>query len=220
MKERIALAFVFVVVFFSITTAQEKRREKVRIGLRGGVYLSNFKTQTSLDVSFTGDATVYGGVQVQIPVAKNLYIVPEVLYAFTSLTYHSENPYTRGTIFGSEYLSQILVPVQLKYQVGKFGFYLGGQADILANTKATLINVYKDRDFTDSSYKKVSFSAIAGAEFVFKYRFGIDFRYHQSLLNMRANNGRTFATDNGSIKLNAFQAGLFFRFGKRPKKTA
>lgn len=212
MKQKL-IAILFLLSTLSIyVNAQEKQHEAVRIALRAGAFFSRFNIQTTHDASFTGDDAVYGGLQVQIPIAPKLYITPEFLYAISSVTYHS-NP-LGGSIIGSDELTHILLPLQLKYQAGNFGLYAGMQTELLAKARNTYIG-----DVTDSSYKKVSFSGIAGAEFVFKYRFGIDVRYHHSLSNMRASNGSTILTDNGSVKLNGLQAGIFFRFGRKPKKN-
>jgi hypothetical protein len=217
MKQK-SIAILFLVSTLSIyVNAQEKHHDAVRIALRAGVFSSHFKVQSSYDASFTGDDAFYAGIQVQIPIAPKLYISPEFLYAISSVTIH-DNQLT-GSIVASDYLSHVLIPVQLKYQAGNLGLYAGVQTELLVNASNAVTGIYKDKNVTDSSYKKVSFSAIAGAEFVFKYRFGIDVRYHHSLSNMRASNGSTFFTDNGSIKLNGLQAGIFFRFGRKPKKN-
>lgn len=204
-------------LFSTFIKAQEKPSRAVRIGLRAGAYFSSFKVQSRYNASFTGDAIAYAGIQVQIPIAPKWYITPEVLYAASSVTFHDNS--LGGTIVASDDLSHILIPVQLKYQVGKLGLYAGGQVAILASAKSTLISIYKNRNVTDSSYKKMNFSGIVGAEFVFNYRFGIDARYQWGFSNMRASNGSTPVTDNGSVKMSAFETGIFFRFGKKPKKN-
>lgn len=216
MKQNLIAFLFFLLTNSNYVSAQEKQNNPVRLGLRTGIFSSQFQIQTTHNATFTGDDMYYAGIQVQIPITPKFYLIPEILYAKSSVTYHDSQ--LGGSILGAEDLTHILLPVQLKYQAGKFGFYVGGQLDLLANARATYYPTYQNTDFTDSSYKKVSFSGIVGAEFVFKYRFGIDVRYHHSLLNMRASNGSSPITDNGSVKLSAFQAGIFFRFGKKPIK--
>lgn len=223
MKSIIALFLIATLPAPLYLKAQEKEYSKypscnkVRVGLRTGIYFSSFHIQSRYNASFTGDAMYYAGVQLQIPVAPKLYINPEILYAASSVTYH-DNQFG-GTILASDDISHILIPVQLKYQLGKLGLYAGVQAAILTSARATVIQVYKDLNVTDSSYKKTGFSGVAGAEFVFSYRFGIDARYNWNFSNMRASNGSTAMTDNGTVKMSAFETGLFFRFGKKPKRT-
>jgi hypothetical protein len=193
------------------------QKEHILVGLRGGFYFSRFEIKPKPVNKLDGDDAVYGGVQVQIPLVKRLFVMPEVLYALSSITYHNAS---FGTVIGSDDITKILIPVQLKYQIGHLGLYLGGQAEVLASAKyhsfgygGSSINVI------DSSYKKLDFSFITGFEYAFKYRFGIDARYHRSLGNMQASNGSTPATSyNGTVKMNAFEVGLFCRFGKKSAK--
>jgi hypothetical protein len=193
------------------------QKEHILVGLRGGFYFSRFEIKPKPVNKFDGEDAVYGGVQVQIPLVKRLFVMPEILYALSSITYHDAN---YGTVVGSDDIAKVLIPVQLKYQIGHLGLYLGGQAEVLASAKyhsfgygGSSINVI------DSSYKKLNFSFITGFEYAFKYRFGIDARYHRSFGNIQASNGSTPTTSyNGTVKVNAFEVGLFCRFGRKPAK--
>jgi hypothetical protein len=223
MKERIVLAFAFVVALFGTTLAQEKQKEKVRIAARAGLYFSRFKFN-DLPPEYTkpkGDDAFYLGIQVNVPLSNQWSIAPEVLYAISSSQSYDNLPHQ----LYQDQLSHLLIPIQLKYRLGKIGLFAGPQAEILLSAKGPYYDgannqIIFNTDIKDRSYKKLSLSGLVGAEWVFKYRFGIDARYQFGLTDFRASNGSTMMTEHGTIKANAFQAGLFFRFGKKPKKTA
>lgn len=216
MKRIITLLFLFLFSTPFLTIAQDSAsKQRVRLAIRGGVFLSNFSIK-DLPSSFEkpkGDAAVYGGLQVDIPLSKRISIVPEVLFAVSGISAYSDNP--QG-LFDDE-LNHLFVPLLFKYKAGNFGLFAGPQADFLLKAKGATGPSYYNGDITDSSYRKSSFSGVLGVEYVFKYRFGIDARYQFSLSDMRADKGNTVFTSYGDIKMSAFQIGLFYRFGKKPK---
>jgi opacity protein-like surface antigen len=217
--KRTTLAIFLFLFSISFTTLAQTTASKppVRIAFRGGVFLSNFSIK-DLPSSFEkpkGNAAVYGGLQVDIPLSQKISLAPEVLFAISGVSAYSEsNP--QGLF--DDQLSHVFVPILFKYKAGNFGLYAGPQADFLLKAKgATGPSFYND-DITDSSYRKSSLSGVLGVEYIFKHRFGIDARYQFSLGNMRSDEGSTVFTSYGDIKMNAFQIGLFYRFGKKSKR--
>lgn len=214
MKRTTLTFFVFLFSIPFYTTAQDTAsKQRVRLAIRGGVFLSN-QSISNLPSGFEkpkGDAAIYGGLQIDIPISKKISIVPEVLYAISGVSAYSDgNP--QG-LFDDE-LNHLLIPLQFKFKANKFGLFAGPQADILIKAKGNTGPSYYNGDITDSSYKKFGMSGVLGLEYVFKYRFGIDARYQFSLTDARADNGKSIFTSYGDIKRSAFQIGLFYRFGK------
>lgn len=222
MNPKVIATLFFIIAMSNLTLAQDKKenqKQPVRIALRTGVYLSRFKFN-DLPAEYRkpdGDDAVYAGVQVDIPLSIRLSITPEALYAISSVS-----SYIDGFGLYNDDLSHILIPVLLKYKLGKVSLSAGPQAEILLSAKGydvnTATNNIERRDIKNDSYRKFGVSGVLGAEWVFKYRFGIDARYQFGLTDFRASNGATLMTEYGTIKANAFQAGLFFRFGKKPRR--
>jgi opacity protein-like surface antigen len=220
MKQK-SIAILLLLSTLSIyVNAQTKQHNAVRIALRAGTYFSRFKF-TGLPATYRkpdGDDAVYGGVQVDIPLSSKLSMAPEALYAISSVS-----SYINGPGLYSDDLSNILIPVLLKYKLGKISLFAGPQAEILLSANGAYINTttnsIEQGDIKNDSYSKFGVSAVLGVEWVFKNHFGIDARYQQSLTDMRASNGTTLFTYQGSIKMHAFQTGLFFRFGKMHGKS-
>jgi hypothetical protein len=210
MKVKIILTFIFTIGLLNIVTAQ---KNSVRFGLRGGFYFSRFQfDQTTSNGKPDGDDYLYGGIQVDIPLSKNLSLVTEGLYALSSVSLYDGNLY-------HDYMNHLLIPVMLKYNVGKFGLFAGPQAELLLKAEGDYIENFtiKHGDVKNSSYNKFGLSGVAGFEFVFKYRFGIDARYQHFFGDYRASNASTvLATEYGKIQMHGFQTGLFYRFGKKP----
>jgi hypothetical protein len=208
MRTKIILLMLLLVAFKNSINAQ---KNSVRFGLRGGTYFSRFDVSPKYNGEYHGEDALYGGIQVQIPLRKNLYVTTEALYAISQLTFNA---------LPSDEINFLLIPVMVKYQAGHWGFYAGGQGNVLTKARArySIGGEPHNDNVIDSSYKKLSFAGVAGIEFVFKYRFGIDVRYQHGFSNIRASNGSTLFTRDGTVRMNAFQTGLFYRFGKKQSK--
>lgn len=203
--------------------APNPEKRPVRVGIRAGLHLSRFSFK-GLPSEFSkpsGEDAFYAGLQFDIPVSKKLSIAPELLYAYSSVQSFksSSNISTQALCFDD--LSHLLLPVLLKYKVGHVSFSAGPQAEFLLSANGVYVenNIVKNGDLKDRSYSKFGLSGVVGIEWVFKYRFGIDARYQFGLTDAKASNAASLLSENAeSIKINAFQAGLFFRFGKKPSK--
>jgi|GEM_PF-2480938 len=224
MKRTTLTFFLFLFSIPFIANAQtETKKLKPRLAIRGGVFLSSFKIN-DLPGSFEkpkGDAAVYGGLQLDIPVSQKISIVPEILFAVSGVSALSSN--NPQGLFDDE-LSHLFLPVLFKYKVGNFGVFAGPQPELLLKAKGNtgLLKAkgntgpsYYNGDITDSSYRKFGFSGVLGAEYVFKRRFGVDTRYQFSLSDLKADNAKSVLTSYGKISMSAFQIGLFYRLGKR-----
>lgn len=196
------------------------QKEPVRIGLRAGLYSPSYKF-SALPSSFTkieDEAALYAGIQVDIPLAKKLSVIGELLYGIASIQAYSNAP---NYIFHDE-MSYLLVPALVKYKLGKVGLLAGLQGEFLLSAEGHYYdaqsNSIKIGDITPNSYKKFGVDGVLGAEWVFKYRFGIDARYQFGFRKANAGNAASWISENSNIKMNAFQTGIFFRFGKKQKK--
>jgi hypothetical protein len=213
-KIKLVLMLAFVPCVLNTLQAQEK----VRVAIRAGLYFSRFKF-SDLPVEYSkpkGDDAFYAGLQIDIPVSKKISIVGEGLYALSSVQSYDDLP---NQLYVDN-MEHILIPVLIKFKAGKFGFFGGGQAEWLLSATGTYVenSTFIVGDIKENSYRKFGFSGVLGAEFVFKYRFGIDARYQIGLGDARASNGSSMLSQYGAIKTHAFQTGLFFRFGRKPRK--
>lgn len=226
-------AFLLLVIMPTSLLAQSDKENKennkrpVRIALRAGLYFSRpeFSNMSTGVQKPTGDDAFYAGVQVDIPLSRRLSIAPEVLYAMSS--YQTSLP----PLYVDD-LSHLLVPLLFRYKLGKVSLLAGPQAEVLLNATGRYLERAPDSDPDYSFYDKIgdingvgysnfSMSGVVGIEWIFKHRFGLDARYQFGLTNTKGKPTKDIIpvmsglSDN--IKVNAFQVGLIFRFGKRPK---
>lgn len=216
MHTKVLCVLLFVSPFIQKSSAQNK----VRFGLKAGLNFSHFKASVIAPPlqSISDDNYFYAGGQVEVRFNKRFSLQPEMYYVGSSV---QEVVTTAGPF---ERLHLIAIPVLAKLHIGKIALYAGPQLDLLMKAEQNYFDVYaqanKTKNVTDSSYRKAGMSGVAGIEWVFKYRFGVDLRYAFGLSNIASDNGTTILTgvNNQNIKISAIQAGLFFRFGKRPAK--
>jgi len=203
--------------------ASTPEKRPVRVGIRAGLHFSrfSFKELPSEFSKPSGEDAFYAGLQFDIPVNKKLSIAPELLYAYSSVQSFKSSSNISSQALCFDDLSHILLPVLLKYKVRHISFSAGPQAEFLLSANGVYVenNTIKTGDLKDRSYSNFGLSGVVGIEWVFNYRFGIDARYQFGLTDAKASNAASLLTENAeSIKMNAFQAGLFFRFGKKPSK--
>jgi hypothetical protein len=193
---------------------------KVRFGIKAGLNFPHF-TASIIEPplnSISDDNYFYAGTQVDVKFNKHFSLQPELFYVGHSVLE------VIGTAGPFERLHQIALPVLAKYHLGKVAVYAGPQLDMLLKAEQHYYDMQeqkqRNRDVTDSSYTKAGLSAVAGIEWTFKYRFGIDLRYVFGITNRCASNGISGLTGyiGQDIKISAIQAGLYFRFGKKPER--
>lgn len=215
-------------IFISVFTvfAATAQKSTVRLGLRAGIYSSRFNF-TGYPASYGkpgGDDAFYAGIQAVIPFNKKLSISTEALYATSSVQAYFPPLY-------QDNLSHLFIPVLFKYSLGKVSLFAGPQAELLLSAKGFyVLQTPEDPNYSyyvlkgdirDISYKKISVDAVFGLEWIFKYRFGIDARAQYGLVDYRAGRAEVktgrISAPASKITNYGLQAGLFFRFGKKPK---
>lgn len=222
---------LFVSLALKAQTEIEPTKPPVRLAVRTGIFGSRYVFNNLPDGQKNpeGDDSFYAGLQADIPLSKNISVVPEVVYAQSS-----NNTYIGG-LYG-DFFKNLFVPVLVKYKLGKVSLMAGPQADFLLDAKGWYLEkapesdpdynyYFKSGDIKGKSYSNFTLSGVIGAEWVFKYRFGIDARYQFGLTNFRSDYKDfetvkpLIASLSDDIKFNGFQAGIFFRFGKKPGKN-
>jgi len=206
-----------VLVLICLLVCKVNAQSKVRIGIKAGFNFPHFKASVMDPVLFevSDDNYFYAGGQVEVKLKKHFSLQPEIFYVGHSV---------KEGVTAFERLHQIAIPVLAKYHVGKIAIYTGPQLDVLLKAEQHYYDVniqgQKIVNVTDSSYTKAGLSAVGGIEWTFKYRFGIDLRYVFGLSNRCSGNGISFLTGfkDQHITINSIQAGLYFRFGKKPGK--
>ena len=207
---------IYVLLFICSFIHKAHAQSRVRIGIKGGFNTAHINTAIALPSQFSvrDDPFFYAGGEVEVKIKKHFSLQPELFYVEYS---------AMEGVSASERLKQICIPVLAKIHVGKIAFYAGPQIDLLLNSTQEYFNASQQRrlkiNTTDSSFTKAGLSIVGGMEWVFRYKFGIDLRYVFAISNRCAKDGITFLTgfEGQKIKINCLQAGLFFRFGKRPK---
>ncbi|OQP60360.1 hypothetical protein A3860_33820 [Niastella vici] len=192
-------------------------QSKVRFGIKAGFNFPHFNASVIAPPlqSVNDDNYFYAGGQVEVRFNKHFSLQPEFFYVGHSV---------KENVTAFEQLHQLAIPVLAKLHVGKIAFYAGPQLDVLLKAEQHYYDAYeqkqKNLNLTDSSYTKAGVSAVGGLEWTFKYRFGIDVRYVFGLSNRASDKGASLLTfpSNQRITINAIQAGLYFRFGKKPAK--
>jgi hypothetical protein len=209
---------LLIAVFQNSISAQDN---SFHVGPKAGINFSMFNV-SKFESPVTGiknDNGFYAGLQFEARLNKKFSLQPEIFYIENSATDY-EGTGASKRVLNSENLKHISIPILAKLHAGKFGFYVGPQISLLVKATTFDNSIPAEVDVTDKSYTKTSWSGVFGIEYVFKHRFGIDARYQLGLSNSRDSDGITALTfpDGQNIKLNGFQTGLFFRFGKKPKK--
>lgn len=225
MYSKLLPAFVLVFTTFLGKAQQNQGEAKppVSVGIKAGLYFSRSTYSNFPGQKPKGDDAYYAGLEVVIPLSSKLSLSAEGLYAVSSMQSY------QSTLLLNDELTHAFIPLLLKYRLGKVSVLAGPQAEILLSAKG----LYREEtpndpdfdyyirygDIKERSYAKFSWSGVIGAEWVFKYRFGLEARYKFGLSNFKANNADAELVNlAGKVKANGFQTGLFFRFGKKPGK--
>jgi hypothetical protein len=227
----LATCLLFFPVLLIAQDSAKKTKPPVRLAIKAGLFGARFQFNNLPDgrKNPEGDDMYYAGIQADIPLNKKLSVASEVLYARSSL-----NTYIGGLY--SDYFSHVFVPVLFKYRIGKVSVMAGPQAEFLLTAKGRYFEkapeddpdynyYFKYGNIKGISYSDFTVSGVVGAEWIFKYRLGIDVRYKFGITNFRSDYRNPdleplIAPLSEDIKFNGFQAGLLFRFGKKPKKHA
>ncbi len=174
---------------------------QVRFGIKAGLNGYNFSGDDA-DDDYKTKIGLNGGGLVNIPVAENFSVQPEVLYSSEGSQY-TQSPYTVKLN-----LTYINVPVLIQFNSSS-GFYVeaGPQIGFLASAK----RVDKGDDFEDEEdikevFKTTNISVAGGAGYRHSSGFGIGARYNFGLVNI-------VDDEDADIKTGGFQVGISYLFG-------
>lgn len=175
-------------LFFGVTVMGQT--EKIKPGFKAGLNISNLTVDES-ELNSSGKTGFTAGIMVEIPMAKNFSLQPELLYSQqgTKISFSDEevtNSHYKSTIE----LNYLNIPVMLKYYVVKgLSVQAGPQIGILLKAN----NKYKDnflgyenqesfdlKDYSSGIDTSVNF----GMGYQFKDKFYADLRYNISYSNV------------------------------------
>lgn len=198
-------------LFFGVTVMGQT--EKVKIGVKAGVNISNLTVDES-ELNSSGKTGFTAGIMVEIPIAKNFSLQPELLYSQqgTKITFSDEevtNSHYKSTIE----LNYLNIPVMLKYYVIKgLSVQAGPQIGILLKAN----NKYQDNflgydsqgNFNLKEYSSgIDTSVNFGLGYQLKNKFYTDVRYNISYSNVFKDGDVNHFIDN-NMKNKVFQITL------------
>lgn len=204
-------------LFLGLAVAASSLTFAQQFGVKGGMNVSSINNDGDLSDN-SSKIGFNAGVFVNIPVAANFSIQPEVIYNdLGSKTENSitvlNNTFTNSAALNLGYIS---VPVMVQYNATP-NFYLeaGPQAGFLVkaedkfksstngNTNSTNY-VERNKD----NFNTVDFGVGIGAGYYFTPNLGLTVRYTAGVSDIFKNNTRD------SVRNNAFQVGLAYKFAK------
>ncbi len=203
-------------LFFGMTiTAQT---EKVKVGVKAGLNLAALTFDES-ELNSSNKTGFTAGVMVEVPLAKNFSLQPELLYSQQGTKISFSDPDVTNSQFKSTIdLNYLNIPVMLKYYVVKgLSIQAGPQIGILLKAN----NKYQD-NFLGYENKEtlnlkeystgIDTSVNFGLGYQFKDKFYTDLRYNVSYLNVfKEGDANHFI--NNDMKNRVFQItiGYFFK---------
>lgn len=196
------------VAMSSLTFAQQ-------FGVKGGLNVSSLTKEAGLDdqgskVGFNA------GAFVNIPVASQFSIQPEILYS----QYGDKFDWTEnGTTYSyARHLDYITMPVMFQYNATP-SFYLeaGPEFGVLVSAKNKLKNENNASSTSWGDYKDrlngFNIGVGLGAGYYFTPNLGINARYVAGLNDVSKNQTIGSLTYDDNTKNNVFQVGLTYKFG-------
>jgi hypothetical protein len=220
---------LFVVIFCGANSLQSQTKDRVHFGLKAGGYTGlyqgdNFLSK-DLHYKIGSKTNFHAGIFLEIPVAKNLALQPEILLYEGGYRWYTEEQFNANGDNGSydvnEQLGFLSVPVLLKYKIGDLGICAGIQPDFLIFTGREIdgLPVSSSEDFVRQDYKKGLYvSGVAGLEYTFRFGLGVNARYQLSLTNIAKPTAQGLYQQGNKINTNAFLYGIHWRFGKVRKR--
>ena len=169
MKKIIIILTSIFVSYANISIAQEEKdsREKLVLGAKAGVNVSNVYDEKGQDFTANPKAGFAGGVFLGIPIGKYLGVQPEVL--FSQKGYQST-----GTMLGSSYsdtrtTSYLDIPLQIQFKPISMLTFLGGvQYSYLLHQQDLYVfganSVAQDQQFKNDNARKNIFGAVFGID--------------------------------------------------------
>ncbi|WP_029273709.1 porin family protein [Flavobacterium sp. KJJ] len=213
MKKSILLICI---LFLGVTVMAQT--EKIKLGVKAGLNLANLTfDESELDSSNKTGFTA--GLMVEIPVAKNFSIQPELLYSQqgTKISF-SDQEVTNSNYKSKIDLNYLNIPVMLKYYVLKgLSLQAGPQIGILLKAN----NEYRDNFLGYENYENLDLkeystgidtSVNLGLGYQIKDKFYTDLRYNISYSNVFKESDVNYVI-NRDMKNRVFQItiGYFFK---------
>jgi Outer membrane protein beta-barrel domain len=171
MKKILTLA-VLITMFYS-NAQSSKREEGIKLGIKGGLNVSNFMGDIEDNAIRT---SIHIGLVSEVIVNDNFSVQPELLYSGQGYTYDGSIPgYSR-----SKY-NYILLPVLAKYYVAhNVSVEAGPQVGFLLSSK----NKTSDANTKIGDQNPVDFSVDLGAGYELKTGVFFQLRYNLGLTNV------------------------------------
>lgn len=184
MKKSILILYA---LFLCVTVMAQS--QKVKLGLKAGLNISSLTFDES-ELNSTSKAGFTAGFMVEIPMAKNFSIQPELLYSQQGTkTSFSDIDVTNSNFSSTIQLDYLNIPVMLKYYVAKgLSVQAGPQIGILlkANNKYqdNFLGYENKESFDLKEYSTgIDTSVNFGLGYQFKDKFYTDLRYTISYSN-------------------------------------
>jgi hypothetical protein len=198
-------------LFFGVTVMGQT--DKVKTGVKAGLNISDLTVDEG-ELNSSGKTGFTAGIMVEIPMAKNFSLQPELLYSQqgTKITFSDEevtNSHYKSTIE----LNYLNIPVMLKYYLIKgLSIQAGPQIGILLKAN----NKYQDNflgyedqgSFNLKEYSSgIDTSVNFGLGYQLKNKFYTDVRYNISYSNVFKDGDANHFIDN-NMKNKVFQITL------------
>ena len=183
-----------------LRTPMEK---KVRVGLRAGVNLAQFRLTdfpAGSEPSIQSKTSMHGGLFVNAPLGGMFAIQPGVEYSGQG------SKYREGTESGEYDLHYINVPVMFQWKsAGGFLVETGPQAGILLRANLD------DEEVEDETFKTLDVSWGAGVGYISRMGLGLNARFNYGLSNILEGDNDT--NNSPQLKNQVIQLGLVYHFG-------
>lgn len=203
-------------IFISVTVMAQN--EKVKLGVKAGLNISSLNFYES-ELSSSSKTGFTAGLMVEIPVAKNFSLQPELLYSQQGTkTSFFDQDVTNSNFKGTIELNYLNIPLMLKYYVIKgLSLQAGPQIGLLlkANSKYqdNFLGYENQESFNLKKYSSgIDTSINFGLGYQFKDKFYTDFRYNISYSNVFKDGDANYFI-NHDMKNRVFQItiGYFFK---------
>ena len=203
-------------LFIGVTVMAQN--DKVKLGIKAGLNISSLTFDES-ELSSSSKTGFTAGVMVEIPLAKNFSLQPELLYSQQGTkTAFFDQDVTNSNFKGRIELNYLNIPLMLKYYVIKgLSIQAGPQIGLLlkANSKYqdNFLGYENQESFNLKKYSNgIDTSINFGLGYQFKEKFYTDFRYNISYSNVFKDSDANYFI-NHDMKNKVFQItiGYFFK---------
>lgn len=202
-------------IFVSITVMSQN--QKVKIGVKAGLNISSLAFDEN-EMNSSSRTGFTAGVMVEIPLAKNFSLQPELLYSQQGgKTSFFDSEVTNSNYKGTLELNYLNIPLMLKYYVVKgLSVQAGPQIGILlkANNKYedNFLGYENHESFNLKDYSTgIDTSVNFGLGYQFKDKFYTDLRYNISYSNVFKDGDANYFI-NQDMKNRVFQISLGYFF--------